>query len=141
MTVEMTEVEVNEYLDSKPGWLILSTIGKEGYPHSVPIGYMRLGAEIYTACRVGSQRAVNIMRNPKVCALFQSGTSRDGIKGVMIQGDATFITEPDEVLRISRESARRRGVTEDELPTEPRAGVAYIRVERRRVISWDYSRG
>ena len=49
-------------------------------------------------------------------------------------------TDPETALRLSRAAARLRGVTEDALPREPRPGVAYIHVEPRRIISWDYSR-
>ena len=34
------------YLDDRPGWIILSTISPDGYPHSVPLGYFRLGDDI-----------------------------------------------------------------------------------------------
>ena len=26
----------NDFLDSKPGWIVLTTIAPDGYPHSVP---------------------------------------------------------------------------------------------------------
>jgi hypothetical protein len=39
-----------------------------------------------------------------------------------------------------REAARWRGTPEDQLPTEPRPGAAYIRVTPRRIISWDYGK-
>ena len=35
---------------------------------------------------------------------------------------------------------RQRGVADDALPQTPRPGVAYIKVEPQRIISWDYSR-
>jgi hypothetical protein len=82
----------------------------------------------------------NIARDPRVSLLLESGTTRADIKGVMIQGDADVLTAPADLLRLSREAARLRGASEDQLPTEPRPGAAYIRVRPHRVISWDYSR-
>ena len=58
----------------------------------------------------------------------------------MLQGDATVLEEPANLLRLSREAARLRGTPEGQLPTEPRPDAAYIRVTPRRIISWDYSR-
>jgi hypothetical protein len=46
MPAHMTPQEVQAFLDAKPGWIILSTIGRHGYPHSVPLGYFRLGDDI-----------------------------------------------------------------------------------------------
>lgn len=140
MPASMTPDEVNAYLDSRPGWVILTTVGRDGYPHSVPIGYFRQGEEIYMGGRLGTQRAKNILRNPKVSLMVESGTTMSDIKGVLIQGDADLVTEPADVLPLLREASRRRGTPEDELPTEARPGVAYVRVRPRKVISWDYGK-
>jgi nitroimidazol reductase NimA-like FMN-containing flavoprotein (pyridoxamine 5'-phosphate oxidase superfamily) len=140
MPASMTPDEVNAFLDSRPGWVILTTIGRDGYPHSVPIGYFRKDNEIYMGGRLGTQRAKNIQRNPKVSLLVESGTTMADIKGVIIQGDAGLITEPDAVLPLLRDAARYRGTPEDQLPTEVRPGVAYVRVKPRKVISWDYGK-
>ena len=140
MPVKLTKEEAHAFLDSRPGWLILSTIGADGFPHSIPIGYFRLGEQIYVGGRTGTQRAKNIERNPKVSALIESGGTMQDIKGVLIQGEADIVSEPDEVLPLMREGAKQRGTPEDQLPTEARPGVAYIRVTPRRFISWDYSR-
>jgi nitroimidazol reductase NimA-like FMN-containing flavoprotein (pyridoxamine 5'-phosphate oxidase superfamily) len=139
MPVQMTEEEVKAFLDAKPAWIILSTIGRHGYPHSVPIGYFRLGDDIYLGCRDGTQKVKNIMRHPKVSLVLESGTTRRDIKGVMIQGHATVYTDAENVLRLSRAAARLRGVADEALPQTPRPGVAYIKVEPQRIISWDYS--
>ena len=82
----------------------------------------------------------NIERNPKVSLVLESGGTRQDIKGVMIQGKATVYADPENILRLSREAARRRGVAENDFPSEPRPGAAYIRVQPKHVISWDYGR-
>lgn len=140
MPVRMTDDEVKAFLDAKPSWIILSTFGPNGYPHSVPIGYFRLGSDVYLGCRAATQKIKNIERNPKVSLVLESGSTRQDIKGIMIQGHATVYTDPDNKLRLSREAARLRGVPESELPQEARPGAAYIRVEPRRIFSWDYGR-
>ncbi len=140
MPAHMTDDEVKAFLDAKPGWIILSTFGSNGYPHSVPIGYFRLGDDVYLGCRAATQKIKNIERNPNVSLVLESGNTRQDIKGVMIQGHATVYTDADNKLRLSQAAARLRGVPEHELPQEARPGAAYIRVEPRRIISWDYSR-
>ena len=140
MPVSLTRDEAYAYLDSKPSWIILTTIGRDGYPHSVPIGYFRLGDELYIGCVADTQKVKNIGRNPKVSLLVQSGSSMQDIKGLMIRGDATVFTAQDDVLRLGREAARVRGVPEAQRPTECRPGAAYIRVPLANMTSWDYSR-
>ena len=140
MSARMTPQEVQAFLDAKSGWIILSTIGRHGYPHSVPLGYFRLGDDIYLGCRANTQKTKNIERNPRVSLVLVTGSTMQDIKGVMIQGHATVSTDAENVLRLRREAARLRGVPDDELPQDVPAGIAYIKVEPRRVISWDYSR-
>jgi nitroimidazol reductase NimA-like FMN-containing flavoprotein (pyridoxamine 5'-phosphate oxidase superfamily) len=134
----MSEEEVDLFLDSRPGWLALTTISKDGYPHTVPIGYFRLGDDIYIGCRAGTQKLKNIERNPRVSCLVEAGTSMQDIRGVMIQGDAEVYTDPENVLRLTREAAKKSGAPADQLPTQARPGAAYIRVRRGKVVSWDY---
>lgn len=138
MTTTVSKEEAYEFLDSHPGWLILSTTDRNGYPHSVPLSYFRLGDEIYVGARSRTQRAKNVERNPRVSVLVETGRTMQDIKGLLIQGDADVITEPEEVLPLMRESAKVRGTPEEQLPTEPRTGVTYIRVRPRRFIPWGF---
>lgn len=140
MPAKLTKDEAHAYIDSRPGWIILTTIGPNGRPHSVPIGYFRVGDDVYVGGRAGTQKMKNAERNPNVTLLLQSGDSMQNIKGLMIQGTGTVFTQPDDLLRLGREAAKWRGVPEDQWPKEARPGAAYIRVSPDKIISWDYSR-
>ena len=89
--------------------------------------------------RANTLKLRNIQHNPKVSLVLETGNTMADIKGLMVQGTATVHTEPDDLLHYAREAAKRRGVPEEELPTEPRPGAAYIRVTPHRLRSWDYS--
>ena len=140
MPRKLTLQEAHEFLDSKPAWITLSTIGHDGFPHTVALGYFRLGDEILMGVRSQTRKLRNIQANPKVSLLLENGRSRKDIKGLIIQGMATVHTDPKETLHYARQAAKSRGVSESELPTEPRRGAAYIRVVPHRFHSWDYSR-
>jgi nitroimidazol reductase NimA-like FMN-containing flavoprotein (pyridoxamine 5'-phosphate oxidase superfamily) len=140
MPAKMTKDEVHAFLDSKPGWIALTTMSKDGFPHTVPIGYFRVGDDVVIGCRARTQKLLNIERNPRVSVMLESGRTMQDIKGVCIQGTATVIADPAGVLDLQREAARVRGVPEAELPTEPREGAAYIRVVPEKYISWDYGK-
>ncbi|MEM9200925.1 MAG: pyridoxamine 5'-phosphate oxidase family protein [Actinomycetota bacterium] len=140
MPGSMETDEFNDFLDSRPGWVILSTITPDGYPHSVPLGYFRDGDRVYLGCRDHTTKIRNIEQNPKVSLVVESGSTMGDIKGAMIQGTATVRRDPASVLELMRKGAARRGVAEADLPTEARPGSAYIDVEIDRRISWDYGR-
>ena len=140
MPGKLSKDEVNAFLDSRPGWIALTTIGKDGYPHTVPIGYFRLGDDVLIGCRAGTQKLKNIAREPKVGLMLESGKTMQDIKGVVIQGEATVATDPAELLELTRAAARNRGVPEEQLPQQPPPGAAYIRVTPKKYLTWDYSK-
>lgn len=138
MPRKLSDEEIEAFLDSRPGWAVLTTIDKDGFPHAVPLGYFRLGGDIVMGVRDGTRKVANIDRNPKVSVLLESGSSMADIRGVMLQGRACVVREHNEALQLARAGARARGVPESEWPTEPRPGAAYIRLTPVRTLSWDY---
>ena len=140
MPARLTEEQFNAFLDSRPGWIVLSTIGPDGFPHSVPLGYFREGDTIYCGVRDGTTKVRNIDANPKVSLLVESGSTMSDLKGAMVQGEARVHRDPERVLALMRLAATRRGVAAADLPSEPRPGAAYIEVRPIRRISWDYGR-
>lgn len=137
----MTPGEVRAFIDSRPGWIALTTLSKDGYPHTVPIGYFRVDEDLYIGCRARTQKTLNVARNPRVSLMLEAGTTMAGIRGVIIQGDAEVIEEPARLLELARAAARWRGLPESQWPVEPSPGAAYIHVTPRKVISWDYRPG
>ena len=140
MPARLTREEFDAFLDSRPGWIVLSTLDEDGYPHSVPLGYFRHGEEIACGCRDGTRKTRNVDRNAKVSLLVEAGSTMSDIRGAMIQGEARVVRAPEEVLAYARAGAAARGVPEAERPTAARPGVAYIVVTPVRRISWDYGR-
>lgn len=141
MPARLSEDAFDAFLDSKPGWITLSTIGADGFPHSVPLGYFRHQGSIFCGVRDDTTKVRNIEANPKVSLMVESGSTMADIKGVMVQGEATVHRASDKVLSLMRIAASLRGVEEAELPTEPREGAVYIEVRPVKRISWDYGAG
>ncbi|APE17563.1 pyridoxamine 5'-phosphate oxidase family protein [Mycolicibacterium pallens] len=138
MPRKLSAEEVAAYLDSRPGWAVLSTIDSDGFPHSVPLGYFRLDRDVILGVRDGTRKVANIESNPNVSVMVEDGSTMADIRGVMIQGRARIVRESGEALELARAGARARGVPESEWPTAPRPGAAYIRVTPVRTLSWDY---
>jgi nitroimidazol reductase NimA-like FMN-containing flavoprotein (pyridoxamine 5'-phosphate oxidase superfamily) len=139
MPRKLSDEEVEAYLDSRPAWAVLSTVDKDGFPHSVPLGYFRFGRDIVMGVRDGTRKVANVEGNPNVSVLLEDGSTMADIRGVMLQGRARIVRDHDEALLLAREGARARGVPESEWPTAPRPGAAYIRMTPVRTLSWDYS--
>ena len=87
----MTREEAAAFLDNGPRWAVLSTVGRDGFPHSVPLGYFRVGDEV--AVSVRGQRKVNIARNPKVGLLLEDGDSMANLRGLLVRGEATLVED------------------------------------------------
>lgn len=138
MPRKLTDDEITAFLDSRPGWAILTTIDKDGFPHTVPLGYFRLGGDVVMGVRDGTQKVVNVERNPNVSIMVEDGSTMADIRGVMLQGHARIVREAGETLELARHGGRMRGVPESELPVEPRPGATYIYVTPVRTLSWDY---
>ncbi len=139
MARKLSDEEIEAFLDSRPGWAMLSTIDKDGFPHTVPLGYFRVGGDIIMGVRDGTRKVANVESNPKVSVMLEDGATMADIRGVMFQGHARIVREPGEALQLAREGARKRGVPEPDWPTAPRPGSAYIRMTPARTVSWNYA--
>ena len=108
----MTESEAWEYIESKPGWIALSTNGHDGFPHTVPIGYFVSGGSIFIGCLDSTQKVKNVERNQKISLTLESGETMADIKGVLIKANAEIIRDDEARIAISQLAARQRGVKE-----------------------------
>lgn len=59
MPAKFTDEQIEAYLDSRPGWAILSTIDSDGFPHSVPLGFFRYGRDIVMGVRDGTRKVAD----------------------------------------------------------------------------------
>ena len=126
--------EIKEILKRKERWVTLSTIGPDGYPHSVPIGYFLVGDRLVLGCRDGTQKVKNIERNERVSVLWENGRGKDSLKGVLFRGDARVVRDPAERMALKTEACRQRGV---EPPAELSTTGVYIEVTPVKTVTWD----
>ncbi len=128
----MTSEEIWEFCDSKPGWAALTSVDADGFPHTVAIGYFRLGEVLYCGCRAGTHKCRNIAANPKI-SLMLAGPAREEVRGVVFQGPGRVIEDAAELLKIKSRLADSRG---EEHPTSVAPGIAYIELKPERIRSW-----
>ena len=125
-------------LDARDEWAVLTTIDADGYPHSVPLGYYRIGRRIYLGTPAGTHKVNNAERNPKASVLVARHKASGEWSGVLLQGDVTIIRDAEERLQLEREARRQRGVPEAELPTAPRRGEVILGIDPRNTITWRF---
>ena len=139
MPRKMVRADVRAFLDEKPGWMMLSSQGRGGFPHTVPIGYFREGDQIFMGCRDGTQKVVNIERDSRVALFIEDGSSMGELRGVLLRGKAEIVREESSRLEISRLAASQRGVPKHELPEVATPGSVFIKLSSYSITSWDYS--
>lgn len=129
--------------------LIVTTIGKDGWPHVAPMWYFMDGGNVAFRSFTKSQKIVNLERNPKVTVLLEIGETYEELRGIMIKGTARLVTDPGEVLAMYGELSKKYAFVGSE--PVPLAGEALeaafgrfaskntgVVVEPEKIVSWDH---
>lgn len=135
----MSVEEVHAYLDARDEWAVLTTLHPDGFPHSVTLGYFRLGEDIYLGMKDGTAKVRNAERDSRASVLVTSSKAGGKIAGVLLQGEASIVRDPAEQLRLARAAARGRDGDESALPTSVSEDGVYLRLRPRRTVSWIYA--
>ena len=148
--VTMSPEEQQAFLQSGHT-LIVTTIGRDGFPHVAPMWYFVQDGKVAFRSFTKSQKIVNLTRNPKITVLLETGAAYAELRGLMIKGTARLVTDPSEVLAMYGELSKRYAF----VGTEPVAleGEALeaafgrfaakntgVIVEPDSVISWDHTK-
>lgn len=144
--VAMTPDEVAEFLE-KGGNLQLALYGPDGYPDITPMWYVLDDDVIWMRTYAKSQKVVNARRDPRACALIETGARYLELRGVQITGD---ITVSEDVKRICWVAARLlvkyEGVDPEQIPALEAAyrdkapKQVAMSLPLNRIVSWDHSK-
>ena len=147
--ITMTESERLEFL-SAPRTLIVTTVDGRGYPHVTPMWYVVDDGKVVFRSFTKSQKIVNLRRNPRVGVLVEEGHAYQDLRGVMIQGQAILVDDPDFVLDLYGRLAARyafAGTQPVTFPDRVSLEAAFGRfapkntavvVDPVRITSWDH---
>jgi general stress protein 26 len=136
--------------------VVVSTNGRRGWPHSMPMWFMLRDPEgeslpdgppkeLWCWTYAKSQKARNLERDPRATLLIETGGEYLELRGVQIEAEAELIREPARVLEFGRELtvAYTEGISSVEgdaaaaLQAQSSKRVA-IRFAAKRVASWDH---
>ena len=97
--IVMTDAEVQAFLAST-NKLQLGTVNHDGAPHLVTMFFALFDGKVGFWSYATSQKSKNLLRDPRVALLIESGDTYDQLCGVMIRGEAKVMTEFDDVRPI-----------------------------------------
>lgn len=151
--ISFTDSELDAFLDQEPT-LIVTTIGRGGRPHTVPMWYFVENRKIVFRSFTKSQKIVNLQRDPRITVLVERGVGYAELQGVMIRGTARLIDGADDPAYVL-ESYRRLAARYPMVGSEPveldddaleaafgqyaPKNTAVI-VEAERTVSWDHTK-
>jgi PPOX class probable F420-dependent enzyme len=143
----MSRAEVDSFLSSCPT-AVLTTIGKDGFPHSTAMWFVLDTSErrLWMWTYAKSQKAVNLRRDSRCSFLAEQGTQYTELKGVLVRTKVALIEDFDDVGRIGKDLYRRyvddngpQGAALEEIERQARKRVG-LSLDLTRVASWDHSK-
>jgi nitroimidazol reductase NimA-like FMN-containing flavoprotein (pyridoxamine 5'-phosphate oxidase superfamily) len=151
--ITFTDDEVADFLHEGMT-LIVTTIGKDGHPHSAPMWYFIDDGRIVFRSFTKSQKIINLQRDERITVLVEQGVAYSDLQAVMITGTARLIDGADDpafVLETYRRLAAKYPMVGPE-PTElddealdqffgkyAVKNTAVI-VEPDKTVSWDHTK-
>jgi PPOX class probable F420-dependent enzyme len=142
-TIRMTDDEIKAFIEESMT-MILVSLGKEGYPHAMPMWFVvRDGCPLISTF-AKSQKVHNIRRDPRVTVLFESGVKYEKLKGVMIRAKGEIVEDRSVVEDVQVAFAHKYVgpfPAEGEALIRERAKKRIaIRITPEKVISWDHAK-
>jgi PPOX class probable F420-dependent enzyme len=144
----MTDAEIRDFLRTHKT-IILSSIGPDGVPHPMPMWFVTDDDLVVSMTTFrGTQKIVNLQRDPRVSLLVESGHKYSELKGVVIYGTAELSEDTDSIVAtLVAASQKENTETDAETRAAMTAGMKQsaakrilIRVKPDRIVSWDHSK-
>ena len=121
--------------------MTVATVRPDGAPQATVVSFVHDRLLIYFGCGVGSQKAANIAREPRVSiTVTEPYKNWQSIRGLSIGGVAEDVTDGRELARVGKLMADRFPEMASILPPEP-AMVKVFRVTPSVVSILDYTLG
>jgi hypothetical protein len=118
-------------------------VGRDGWPHLMPLWFVVRDGECWAWTYAKSQKVRNLEREPRCTLQFEAGETYDQLRGVMLKCEALVHRDLDTVAALGEEIAHRYGG--GDLDEQARAYVARQAAKRvalhfraRETASWDH---
>ncbi|MCW3040505.1 MAG: pyridoxamine 5-phosphate oxidase [Solirubrobacterales bacterium] len=143
--IQMTQDEVLAFL-AEEKTVICATVGKDGWPHLMPLWYVVRDGTVWAWTFGKSQKVKNLQRDPKATIQVEAGTEYQALRGVMMKTEVRVHTDLETVLGVGLEVMSRYGggalesIGEDvramvSKQAEKRVAFEFVETER---ATWDH---
>lgn len=102
----MTDAEVRELLEQERT-VICATIGRDGWPHLMPLWYVLRDGELWAWTYAASQKVRNLERDARATLQVETGTHYQQLRGVMIKADVELHRDTQTVAQLGLEIMSR----------------------------------
>jgi PPOX class probable F420-dependent enzyme len=89
--------------------LICATIGRDGWPHLMPLWYVLRDDELWSWTYAKSQKVRNLERDPRCTVQVEAGEAYGELRGVMIKARADVIRDVETVAGLGEALMERYG--------------------------------
>lgn len=117
----------------------MGTLDENGYPHVLPMWHTFFEGMIHISFRIPKKKHSNLLANPKMSYTVEEGDSFDNYRGVLVQGDAEVVEDPELLERYYIAWAYRHFGSDDDPYCQriKSAKRSVIRLRPVHVFTWD----
>jgi PPOX class probable F420-dependent enzyme len=91
--IAMTDTEAAAFLAAERV-LVVATIGRDGWPHLMPLWYVVRDGEPWATTYAKSQKVRNLERDPRCTLQVEAGDRYDDLRGLMLKAEARLEHDP-----------------------------------------------
>ena len=121
----MSDAEVLAFLDEERT-LTCATIGRDGWPHLMPLWYVVRDGECWAWTYAKSQKVRNLERESRCTLQVEAGDTYIELRGVMIKAACAIHREPESSTGVGNELSARYG---DGSPVDPRQAAKRVALQ------------
>jgi PPOX class probable F420-dependent enzyme len=136
--IAMSAGEVAAFLDEQRT-VICATLGRDGWPHLMPLWYVVRDGECWAWTYAKSQKVRNLERDPRCTLQVEAGERYDELRGVMLRCTCTLHRDVEVVAGVGEDLAERYGGARTAMLAQAPKRVA-MQFAVRDTASWDHQK-
>ncbi|MDQ3768815.1 MAG: pyridoxamine 5'-phosphate oxidase family protein [Actinomycetota bacterium] len=126
--IRMSDEEVAALLDEERT-LVCATMGRDGWPHLMPLWYVVRDGTVWAWTYAASQKVRNLERDPRATIEVEAGAEYQELRGVMLKTQVTVYRDTERVAGLGADILTRYGP--DGEPTEEMRGIVARQAAKR----------
>ena len=98
-SITMSDEEIADFVERSRN-CTLATLSATGSPHLVAMWYAVVDGQLWFETKAKSQKAVNLLRDPRATVLIEDGLTYDTLRGVSLEGRAVVVDDPEALWKV-----------------------------------------